>query len=68
MPNRDELKGTFKQVKGQAKQKIAEATGNQRLHEEGVADEATGEVQEGFGKVKREIGDAVKDVGDSIKK
>ncbi len=67
MPNKDEVKGKLNQVKGQVKQGVGDATGNDRLHGEGVADEAAGDVQEGAGKVKRKVGDAVKDLGDRIK-
>ncbi|MBA3269596.1 MAG: CsbD family protein [Acidobacteria bacterium] len=67
MPNKDEVKGKLNQVKGQVKQGVGDATGNDRLHDEGVADEAAGDVQEGAGKVKRKVGDAVKDLGDRIK-
>jgi uncharacterized protein YjbJ (UPF0337 family) len=67
MPNDDEIKGKLNQAKGNIKQGVGKATGNERLHDEGVADEASGEVQEGYGTAKRKIGDAVKDVGDRIK-
>ena len=67
MPNDDELKGKLNQAKGNIKQGVGKATGNERLRDEGVADEAAGEVQEDFGTAKRKVGDAVKDVGDRIK-
>ena len=66
--NRDEAKGKFDQAKGTVKQGIGKATGDERMHDEGVADEASGEVQEGVGKLKGKVGDAVKDVGDRIKR
>ena len=68
MPNNDEIKGKFDQVKGKVKQKIGNATGDQGLHDEGVVDQASGEVQEGFGTAKRKVGEAVKELGDRIKK
>ncbi len=67
MPNNDEIKGKLDQVKGKVKQGIGDATGDQNLHDEGVADQASGEVQEGFGTAKRKVGEAVKDLGDRIK-
>ena len=67
MPNNDEIKGKFDQVKGKVKQEIGDATGNQDLHDEGVVDQASGEIQEGFGTAKRKVGEAVKDLGDRIK-
>jgi uncharacterized protein YjbJ (UPF0337 family) len=66
--NRDELDGKAKQVKGKVKQSVSHLTDDERLHDEGVADEAEGEVQEGFGKAKRKVGEAVKDIGEAIKK
>ena len=47
---------------------IGQATDDQRLYDEGVADEASGDVREGFGKVKRNIGEAIEDVGERIKR
>ncbi|MBA2604487.1 MAG: CsbD family protein [Acidobacteria bacterium] len=66
--NRDEFDGKTDQVKGKAKQAWGDVTDNERLHGEGVADEAGGNVQEGFGKAKRKVGDAIEDVADRIKK
>jgi uncharacterized protein YjbJ (UPF0337 family) len=66
--NKDQVEGKFDQAKGKLKQGIGKATGDQRLHDDGVADEASGEVQEGFGKVKDKVGGAVKDLGNRIKK
>jgi len=66
--NRDEAKGTLDQAKGKVKQGIGKATGDERMHDEGVADEASGEVQEGIGKLKDKVGGAVKDLGDRIRK
>ncbi|CAN5772517.1 CsbD family protein [soil metagenome] len=66
--NRDEVDGKTDQVKGKAKQAWGDVTDNERLHSEGVADEAGGNVQEGFGKAKRKVGDAIEDVADRIKK
>lgn len=66
--NKDELDGKMDQVKGKVKQGVGDATDNERLHDEGVADEAGGEVQEGFGRGRRKVGDAIKDLGDNIKR
>ena len=68
MPNNDEIKGKFDQVKGKVKQGIGDATGDQDLQDEGVGDQASGEIQEGFGTVRRKVGEAVKDLGNQIKK
>ena len=68
MKNRDELDGKVEQAKGRAKQAWGDLTNNERLHEEGVADEAAGNVQEGFGKAKRKVGEFIEDVGEDIKR
>lgn len=66
--NKDTAEGKLDQVKGVVKQHIGRATGDAELHDEGVADEASGQVQEGVGKVKDAVGTAVKNLGDAIKK
>lgn len=66
--NRDELDGKLDRAKGEVKQAFGDATNNERLHDEGVADEASGKVQEGFGKTRRKVGDAVEDLGERIKR
>jgi uncharacterized protein YjbJ (UPF0337 family) len=68
MKNRDELDGKGEQVKGKVKQAWGDITDNDRLHDEGVADEAAGEVQEGFGKARRKVGEAIEDLGEGIKR
>jgi len=65
--NNDELNGKGDKVKGRAKQAWGDITNNQRLHDEGVADEAAGNVEEGFGKARRKVGDALHDVAHKIK-
>ena len=65
--NRDELDGKGDKIKGRAKQAWGDVTNNERLHDEGVADEAEGNVQEGFGRARRKVGDAIDDVADRIK-
>ncbi len=66
--NRDEIDGKLDRAKGEVKQAFGDATNNDRLHDEGVADEASGKVQEGFGKGRRKVGDAIEDLGDNIKR
>ena len=68
MPNSDEVKGKIDQLKGTDKQEVGKATGDADLHDEGVADEAGGNVREGFGTAKRKVGEAIEDVGEAIKK
>ena len=66
--NRDEANGKTDQLKGKVKQAAGDLTDDQRLHDEGVADEAAGKVQEGFGKGRRKVGEALKDLGDTLKR
>ena len=54
--------------KGKLKQAAGDLTDNDRLHDEGVADEAEGSVQEGFGRARRKVGEAIEDIGDDIKR
>jgi len=68
MPNKDEVAGKAEQIKGKIKQAVGNATDNPRLHDEGVADEAGGDVRKGFGTAKRKVGEAVKDLGNAIKR
>jgi uncharacterized protein YjbJ (UPF0337 family) len=66
--NRDELKGRTDQVKGKIKQAAGDLTDDDRLRDEGVADEAAGNVQEGFGRARRKVGETIEDIGEDIKK
>jgi uncharacterized protein YjbJ (UPF0337 family) len=66
--NRDELEGKKDQVKGKVKQAAGDLMDDQRLHDEGVADEASGDVQEGFGRGRRKVGEAIEDIGENIKR
>jgi uncharacterized protein YjbJ (UPF0337 family) len=66
MWNKDEVEGKKDQLKGKVKQGAGDLTDNERLREEGVEDEAAGDVQKGFGEGRRKVGDAIKDAGDKI--
>lgn len=66
--NRDELDGKAEQLKGKFKQAAGDLTDNERLHDEGVADEAAGDVQQGFGRGRRKVGEAIEDLGEKLKR
>jgi len=66
--NRDELEGRTEQVKGKVKKAVGDLTDDERLHDEGAADEAAGDVQEGYGKARRKVGEAIEDIGENIKR
>ena len=68
MWNDDEVKGKADQVKGRVKDAVGRATGDERLRDEGAADEASGEVQEALGKGRRKVGETIEVIGDSIKR
>jgi uncharacterized protein YjbJ (UPF0337 family) len=66
--NRDEIDGKTDQLKGKVKQAVGDLTDNERLHGEGAADEAAGDVKEGFGRGRRKVGEAIEDLGDKLKR
>ena len=66
--NRDEIEGKGDAIKGKIKQAAGDLTDNADLHGEGVADEASGNVQEGFGTARRKVGEAIEDLGDKVKR
>ena len=66
--NRDELSGKGDQLKGKVKQAAGDLTDDEQLHDEGVADEAAGELKEGFGRGRRKVGEAIEDLGDKLKR
>ena len=66
--NQDELKGKIDQVKGRAKQAVGDITDDERLREEGAADELGGKAQDTFGKARRKVGEAIEDLGENIKR
>ena len=50
--NRDQVEGKAKEIKGRLKQGVGDVANDEALRNEGVADEAEGQVQKGFGNVK----------------
>lgn len=66
MWNKDELRGKADRMKGRAKESIGNLSNDDRLRDEGAADEAAGEIEESFGKSRRKVGDAIKDLGNKI--
>jgi uncharacterized protein YjbJ (UPF0337 family) len=68
LPNKDEVKGKFDQVKGNIKQKAGRAFNDPELDDEGSADRAGGEVREGYGKARRKVGETLEDIGKAVGK
>lgn len=55
MPNSEEIKGNWNEMKGKLKQKFADLTDDDLLYEEGKEDEMWGKLQQKLGKTKKEI-------------
>ena len=55
MPNSDEIKGKWNEMKGKLKQKYADLTDDDLTYEEGKEDEMWGKLQQKLGKTKKEI-------------
>jgi len=66
--NRDELQGKTEALKGKVKQAAGDLTDDERLKEEGIADEAAGDAQDTIGRGRRKAGEFIEDIGKSIKK
>ena len=66
--NRDELEGKAEALKGKVKQATGDLTDDERLKNEGVADEAAGKAQDAIGRGRRKAGEFIEDIGKSIKK
>ena len=59
--NRDQVKGTAKNVAGKVQQKVGELTGNKSQQAKGVAKQVEGKLQKGAGDVERALDKADKD-------
>ncbi|AYF90017.1 CsbD family protein [Pseudomonas sp. JS3066] len=53
--NKDQFKGKVDQLKGLIKETTGRLIGNQRLENEGKAQNATGDIQETVGDIKEDI-------------
>ena len=65
--NKNELNGKVDRLKGNIKETVGNATDDESMRDEGIADQAAGNVEEGFGKARRKVGDALHDVAHKIK-
>ncbi|HUQ75913.1 MAG TPA: CsbD family protein [Burkholderiales bacterium] len=59
--NKDQIKGTTKDIAGKAQQKIGEMTGSTKDQAKGIGKQVEGKVQKGVGDVKDAVHDADKD-------
>jgi uncharacterized protein YjbJ (UPF0337 family) len=55
MPNAEEIKGNWNEMKGKLKQKYAELTEDDLMSEDGKDDEMWGKIQQKLGKTKKDI-------------
>ena len=65
--NRDEMEGKAEALKGKMKQAAGDLTDNERLKNEGIADEAAGDTQDALGRGRRKAGEFIEDLGEKIK-
>ncbi len=56
--NRDQIKGTAKDVAGKVQQKVGELTGSKEQQAKGAAKQVAGKVQKGIGDVEQAVDDA----------
>ena len=66
MWNKDEVRGKVDRAKGRIKESVGEMNNDEQLRDEGIEDQAAGDVEEAFGKGRRKVGEAIKDVGNKI--
>jgi len=66
MWNKDEVRGKVDRAKGRVKESIGEMNNDEQLRNEGIDDQAAGDVEEAFGKGRRKVGEAIKDLGNKI--
>lgn len=58
--NRDQVKGTAKDVAGKVQRKFGEVTGNERQQAKGAAKQVQGKVQKGVGDVEQALDKAAR--------
>lgn len=55
--NKDQAKGTAKDVAGKLQQKAGKLVGNERMQAKGIAKQVSGKLQKGVGNVKEVLKD-----------
>ena len=58
--HKDEAKGSAKKMRGEVKEQIGKATGDDNMRADGRADKVEGSIQKGVGKIKDAARDALK--------
>jgi uncharacterized protein YjbJ (UPF0337 family) len=57
--NKDQVKGTVKDIAGKVQQEVGELTGSEEQQVKGLAKQGEGKVQKGVGDAKEAVKDAV---------
>jgi uncharacterized protein YjbJ (UPF0337 family) len=52
---KDKAKGTYRELKGEVKQRVGKATNNRRLQAEGLGEKLAGKIQKGIGQAERVV-------------
>ena len=60
--NRDQYEGKFEQARGDLKENLGDAIGNEQMEHEGKWDQAKGNVREGVGDLREGLDDAADDM------
>ena len=58
--NKDQVKGTAKDVAGKLQQKAGKLVGSEKMQAKGLAKQVSGKLQKGVGDVKEVVKDATK--------
>ena len=66
--NRDELEGKASALKGRMKEAAGDMMDNERMRNEGAAEEAAGEARDDLGRARRKVGEKIEDIGENIKR
>ena len=61
MGNEQQNEGRLEQARGTIKEKVGEATDNERMQREGEYDKAKGNIREGIGDVREDVDKTVDD-------
>ncbi len=66
--NRDEMEGKAKDLKGRMKEAAGDLADDEKLKNEGAAEQVEGQVQDTMGRGRRKAGELIEDIGKSIKR
>ena len=64
--NKNQIKGSVKDVAGKVQQKVGEVTGSTKQQVKGLAKQVEGKVQKGAGEVEKVVDDSAKRVDDDL--